>query len=259
MSKQPLKNDLSNKIDELDIFSNSQAFQKGKYMPDIDNSIYDNMVCISDSPEYTDWQPGIYLFVNVDTCRITYQDSSRKYYDFSDIHQLNSFLHRTSNSFTPIPVFLAASRVFKDNNLINILMDLQKTGIPVIKVIFLKDKNSNAKYAFDSFIINQIKHQVSISDLTRAKALAKAVQPLLRSCPAFMIDLDTIMNAGKSPEQRLKEVVLSLKRNIGNNECNLKNILDFCFLVCLPWSSFTVKEYKIDELIKNTSALSKQQ
>jgi hypothetical protein len=93
------------------------------------------------------------------------------------------------------------------------------------------------------------------SGLTETVATAKALIPLLKSCPSFMIDLDPVMQL--QSDIRFHEMIKAARKNVNCSGCNTQNVIDFCIFIGLPSITFSVVNYDSNDLANKKSTLIK--
>jgi hypothetical protein len=206
--------------------------------------------------EYFGWKAGIYCILSKDTTFVEYLNVNGHLEPYPDLANLLKQLSVQNIYVDTTPVYFAYSADDNDNLLKSAFIKIRQAGIKSIKVVFVKDSANIEHLAFDSTHIANIKsfrNKLIAEGKSPSEALALAIQPSMRTCPPFMIDLDSI--AGINANERFTALIKSFRKNANCNNCNIKKSIDIGFLLSVTWVTYSVVDYNLDKLISGMQKL----
>jgi hypothetical protein len=248
IEKAKTVNNASDKIAYLEKFAEKGGFESSP--PKFIWENIDHLHVRQDLDELVAWKPGVYILVTADTAIIAYQRQDFVYICFDDMNELSNYFSKKHIEIDTTPVFFSFTKEASAASMEQFILALKSLGVSSVKVLYIKYKDNVESRACDPENIKRIKEsqgKLIAAGENHAEALAAAVMPLLKSCPSFMIDVDTFFT--KKADQRFEGLLIALKKNIDSYGCDIKGMIDFCYFVCLPPTSFSVNTIKLDNLI----------
>jgi hypothetical protein len=212
-----------------------------------------NLAKNSECHEYQNWIPGIYYLLNSGGESIIFYDSTGTEHYFQNIAILKSELESKKLNPLAFQIFCAFSETISENQLNNAFLKIRLIGFKRIKLIYIKDNRFVEKYAFDSLQIiriKQTKDSLVSQGVEPSNATIKATMPLLISCPAFIkVRMTT---SGRSYDEIKAKIINAVKTNSKLRFCNIRNVIDYCFLTFCPWNTYGIIEIDINDFEKIT-------
>jgi hypothetical protein len=206
--------------------------------------------------EYFNWKAGIYCMLSKDTTFYEYLNVKGSLEPYPDLGNLLKQLSVQNINIDTTPFYFAYSVDNNDSLLKSAFIKIKQADIKSIKVVFVRDSTNIEHLAFDSSHIANIKsfrNKLIAEGKSPAEALALAIQPSMRTCPPFMIDLDSI--TGIRADQRTTALIKSFRKNANCNNCNIQKSIDIGFLLSVAWITYSVVDCNLAKLISGAQKL----
>jgi hypothetical protein len=197
------------------------------------------------------WMPGIYYLLNSGGESIIFYDSTggKKYFQY--LSGLKNELNSLNIDPSTLQVFSAFSETTSETQLKNAYSKMKEFGIKRIKLIYEKDDTFVKKNAFDPQqikLIKQTEEGLVKQGMRLSDARTKAIKPLLNSCLSFTNAIKNIR--GGSYDDLKAKIINEVKNNTELENCNIRNIIDYCLLTYCSGPTYGIVEIDIDDFEK---------
>ena len=247
---------INHKIDYLE----SLVSKHNPFTPDFLNGyncIYQGNIPVKPRlNEYLNWKSGIYYMISKDTTLIAHLNAKCGLVPYPNLQSLLKELSVQHINIDTIPFYFTYSTNLNTELLKTSLLTARQLGIKSVKGVYIKDSNNVEHLAFDSIHVSKVKYlyyKLIGEGKSPAEALAAAIQPSVKTCPPFMVDLDSLTYI--SADKRFAAVILSFRKNANCNNCNIKDAIDIGYLLSVPWVSYSIVEYDLDKVISGIQRL----